>query len=293
MKLVVDEKTIRKRISEMLSLTPGWSFVDNASPMPASVSAVVDPSAAESDPGNEKFRPKNRMELKSALSVMIDNISDDDATSFYEKLRSVEEEMKDEDEEMNKLDKKIEETIRLEIRKILRESGPYRDTGLSYSGPMTGSGVRAGYEECEACEGEGILDNGSDCSVCKGTGAVKSSGRKNVMMTDVGGSSFKEIAQEMGYASESGAKQAIEKALEKARFAATMDEDELQILVLTAMNDYVDFLRKSGELTAADVQLMKDHPNIVSGLDGFRDYLDGVLKKSMRSGQKVMNPVED
>jgi len=106
--------------------------------------------------------------------------------------------------------------------------------------------------------------------------------RKNVMQTDVGGASFKQIAQELGYASESGAKQAAEKAMAKVQFASKMDPDQLQIVVLTAMNDYIDFLNKSGELTSADVQLMKDHPAIVSELDGFREFLDKYVKREMR-----------
>jgi hypothetical protein len=107
--------------------------------------------------------------------------------------------------------------------------------------------------------------------------------RKNVMQTDVGGASFKQIAQELGYASESGAKQAAEKAMAKVKFAAGMDPDQLQIVVLTAMSDYIDFLNKSGELTPADVQLMKDHPNIVSELDGFREFLDKYVKREMKA----------
>ena len=102
------------------------------------------------------------------------------------------------------------------------------------------------------------------------------------MQTDVGGASFKQIAQEMGYASESGAKQAVEKAMTKVQFASSMDPDQLQIVVLTAMSDYIDFLNKSGELTPADVQLMKDHPNIVSELDGFREFLDKYMKRQMK-----------
>jgi hypothetical protein len=151
---------------------------------------------------------------------------------------------------------------------MLREAGPYRDTGLSFSG----------YEFAPDDEDEDEEDGRS---------------RKNVMMTDVGGASFKEIAKELGYAAESGAKQAVDKALKKARFAATMDPDELDILMLTTMNDYVEFLRKSGELTAADVQLMKDHPSIVSELDGFREFADKALRKAQRVGQKVVNPLDE
>ena len=106
--------------------------------------------------------------------------------------------------------------------------------------------------------------------------------RKNVMQTDVGGASFADIAKELGFATTSGAKAAVEKAMQKAKFLAGMDPDDLEILTLTAMNDYIDVLKSTGELTGDDVKLMKDHPEIVSSLDGFREFLDKSLKKAQK-----------
>jgi len=42
-------------------------------------------------------------------------------------------------------------------------------------------------------------------------------------------------------------------------------------------------LNKTGELTAADVQLMKDHPDIVRELDGFREYLHNTIRRAMKA----------
>lgn len=284
MKLIVSEKAVREYIREMMaSPAPGWQTTGDLSVNAVEVSAVVDPSAAVTNPGNPNFVPKNRAELRSALSAMVDGISDNDAADFYAALQGAAAETKEE-EDMSKEDKKVEEAIRKTIRKMLSEAGPWRDTGMSYSGPMTDKpGVKAGFVECEACDGEGILDDGTDCKVCKGKGALPSGKRKNVMQTDVGGASFKEIAKEMGYATESGAKQAVDKALEKAKFVAGLPPEDLQIITLTAMNDYIDFLNKSGELTSADVQLMKDHPAIVSELEGFREFLEKSLKRAMKA----------
>jgi len=284
MKLIVSEKAVREYIREMMaSPAPGWQTTGDLSVNAVEVSAVVDPSAAVTNPGNPNFVPKNRAELRSALSAMVDGISDNDAADFYAALQGAAAETKEE-EDMSKEDKKVEEAIRKTIRKMLSEAGPWRDTGMSYSGPMTDKpGVKAGFVECEACDGEGILDDGTDCKVCKGKGALPSGKRKNVMQTDVGGASFKEIAKEMGYATESGAKQAVDKSLEKAKFVAGLPPEDLQIITLTAMNDYIDFLNKSGELTSADVQLMKDHPAIVSELEGFREFLEKSLKRAMKA----------
>ena len=70
-----------------------------------------------------------------------------------------------------------------------------------------------------------------------------------------------------------------------------MDPDDLQIVTLTAMNDYVEFLGSSGDLTPADVQLLKDHPGIVTELDGFRDYLRKYVNKEMRKSGKSVEEI--
>jgi DnaJ-class molecular chaperone len=250
----------------------------------------VDPSASETDPSNQNFKPSNRAELKSAMSVMLSSISDDDAHNFYDSMKDyVSSKEKDEEKMKKKKDSKVEESVRMTIRKMLKEAGPYRDTGLSYSGPMTGSSKQKGFEDCEACEGQGDLPDGTECKVCKGEGVVKSKAKRGYVGADVeaGMMTFDDMARELGYSGAPGARQAVERALEKARFAVTTDPTELQIITLTAMNDYIDFLKKSGELTPADVQLMKDHPNIISGLDGFREFLDGEMKSRIHMRESI------
>lgn len=127
-------------------------------------------------------------------------------------------------------------------------------------------------------------------------------------VSDVGGASFDQIAKELGF-SIAGAKQAVDKALEKARFLGSMDDDDREILVLTSMNDYVkrmsktpdldvlkdlarklyvSYLNSSEELTPADLQLMQDHPGIVSDLDGFKEYEAEFMKNPI--AQMKANP---
>ncbi len=295
MKVVVSEESIRRKIREILS-TPGmgWQSTGDLGTAPVSVSSVVDPSASKTDPGNPKHVPTNRMELRAALSNMIDDISDDDAVDFYSSFKDVidtKEETEKEEQKMRS-NKKVEEMVRRSVRRMLMsEVGPYRDTGMSYSGPMVGNPApREGMQSCETCEATGELPNGADCPECKGTGQVRASGRKNLMMTDVSGASFKEIATELGYASESGAKKAVELALQKARFVATMDQDDLNIIVLSAMNDYINKLGDAAGLSQSDIALMKEHPNIVVELDSFRVFLDRALRK-VRKKQPLYNPI--
>jgi benzoyl-CoA reductase/2-hydroxyglutaryl-CoA dehydratase subunit BcrC/BadD/HgdB len=108
-------------------------------------------------------------------------------------------------------------------------------------------------------------------------------------MADVDGASFEEIATELGF-SVAGAKQAVDKALEKAQFIAATDSDEMEIIVLTTMSDYIKMLAKTGELSSADVTLLKDHPAIVRELDGFRDYLHNSIRRA-RKATAVVNPL--
>ena len=259
----------------------GWKSTTDLSDSPASVSAVVDPSAAQTDPENANFKPSNRKELQSAISAMINDISDDCAETIYNSLKNAIEKTK-EDKNM-KNDKKVEEAIRMSIRKILREAElpPVKKIPAGVHG---GEWMRAHEKrKSNLAKTFNKMDMDADAEeMVRSDAPAAGRERKNVMQTDVGGSSFKEIAQEMGYASESGAKQAVEKAMSKVQFASGMDQDQLQIVVLTAMSDYIDFLNKSGELTSADVQLMKDHPDIVSELSGFREWLQKYIKDAMR-----------
>lgn len=171
----------------------------------------------------------------------------------------------------------------------------------AYEAPVTDAEM--GIEEPELADEEGPDANPDDPAVGDGVpnapAAAEPAKRKAYKatalggMSDVGGASFEQIAKELDF-SVAGAKQAVDKALDKARFLMNdMDDDDREILVLTAMNDYIKYLTKSGELSAADVQLMKDHPDIVRELDGFREFLHNHIRRARKADQKVINPVKD
>ena len=264
MKIVVTKNAVRELLREaMMNPSVGWQSTTDLSDSPSTVSAVVDPSAAVTDPGNLNFKPSNRKELSVAISSIIDDISDDRAENIFDAIKDA---IKDteEDKEM-KDDKKVEETIRLAIRKMLKEAElpPVKKIPIGVHG-----GEYTRNLEKRKSKLRGVMDKWRDdedaAPMVRADAPAAGRERKNVMQTDIGGASFKQIAQELGYASESGAKQAAEKAMSNVQFASNMDQDDLQIVVLTAMSDYIDFLNSSGELTSADVQLMKDHPDVVT-----------------------------
>lgn len=284
MKPTLTEKELREIIREtMMNPSVGWSSTSDLSDSPVSVSSVVDPSAAQTDPGNPNFKPHNRKELQAAISCAIDDISDDEAAQFYDALQDAKKQRDEEDKKMNKNDKKVEEAVRAAIRKMLKEAElpPVKKIPMGVHG---GEYTRNLDKRKQKLRGtmEKWRDDEDAAPMVRADAPAAGRDRKNVMQTDVGGASFKQIAQDLGYASESGAKQAVEKALSKAKYLGAMEPDELEITTLVAMKDYIDFLNSSGELTAADVQLMLDHPDIVSELDGFREFLDKQLKKEMK-----------
>ncbi len=283
MKIVVTKNAVQELVREaMMNPSVGWQSTSALSDSPSTVSAVVDPSAAITNPDNLNFKPSNRKELRLAISSIIDDISDDCAKNVFDIIKDA---IKDteEDKEM-KDDKKVEETIRHALRKMLKEAElpPVKKIPIGMHG-----GEYTRNLEKRKSKLRGVMDKWRDdedaAPMVRADAPAAGRERKNVMQTDVGGASFKQIAQELGYASESGAKQAAEKAMSKVQFASNMDQDDLQIVVLTAMSDYIDFLNSSGELTSADVQLMKDHPAVVTELDGFRDFLQKYVKREMRS----------
>jgi len=117
--------------------------------------------------------------------------------------------------------------------------------------------------------------------------------RQNKRMTDVDGDNLQKIADDLGF-SVSGAKQAVDKALLKAQFLASLPDADRDLIVLSAVKDYIKVLEKSIDPTdpdaptSADIQLMYDHPEIVSTLDDFRYFLHKYIKRAARGlGKKI------
>jgi hypothetical protein len=108
---------------------------------------------------------------------------------------------------------------------------------------------------------------------------------KETAMHTEDGDTFEEIAEEMGL-SVAGAHAAVQKAMAKFEFLATLqftDPNDLEKIVLAGMDDYIKLLKKSGELSAEDVKLLKQNPDIVRTLDGFREHLHKFVKRAKKS----------
>lgn len=90
-----------------------FSFDKDAN-QPVSVSNVVDPSAALTDPADEDFKPQNEIELLSAIQRLVKSSK----LSPEEAYDAVTQAFTNSEENM----KKVEEAIRAQIKEILREA---------------------------------------------------------------------------------------------------------------------------------------------------------------------------
>jgi hypothetical protein len=257
--VTVSEDAIREMVREVLSPP------QVKSPKPIKPNPVVDPSASKTDPMDTNRKPKSHDELSVAITDIVKDIPKEEFSSVIDAVKDVKMNSNGGNKKQAKKTvgvRSVEEVVRTHVRKLINEIIPRFDT--SFSGAYSDDGDEREYVR-----------------------------KKHETAVDVGGSDFEEIAKEMGF-SVSGAKQAVDKAMTKSQWLGQKitdpdESDELELTVLMAMDEYIKMLSKSGELTPADVQLMRDHPDIVRDLDGFREFLDKHLRR-LRSSETEGEP---
>jgi len=288
-KVVVSETALREMLREAMfnKEFAGWSSNDEG---PVEVDPNVDPSQAVTDPINPSFKPQTRTEFGVAVNQLVKNLPDTQMPGLYDTVKTAidqKEEQEEEEEDQMKLKQaaagqgvKEENVAEAQVRRAVRK--------LVDEAMVNGVWVDPADAEADEEEGEEVASTPGRPR----RGAYKSTAIGG--MTDVSGASFDEIAKELGF-SVAGAKQAVDKALQKAQWLAQeIDPDDLDDIVLTAMNEYIKFLTKSGDVTPADVQLMKDHPDIVCELEGFRDFLHNYIRKARKADEELVGQnVED
>jgi hypothetical protein len=268
-KVLITESSLRDLLRELMN-----------SHAPIFPNPVVDPQAAETDPTNQNFVPSDKVELMSALRALVDQVDDERIPQVYVTVKDA---IEKEEAEMKK-ETKVEQIIRQQVRKMLIEADlpPVKKIPFGVSGLPRGANspkvasLRKDLEKMQLDDPEETL---------RGDEPAQGRQRKNVMMSD--GTSFKDIAKELGFAAESGAKQAVEKAMQKAKFVGSMDQDDLEILVLQSMSEYIDILKNTGEISNEEVSLLKNNPGIVRELDGFREFLNNAVKSARKESENV------
>ena len=288
-------KTLVKRLLEDTTLGPAM----------VKVNPVVDPSAAITDPANSDYKPQSRQELQIAFNVLIDDLTDDNIPDIYDSLKDVLSKREDENgkEQMKKSNDKVEETIRLMIRKLLIESnvllkeyyeqdpvtskmiwkgkGPAPKLTASTNiqkldpsarssvvGPQSpaGKSLKSTFKKMKDEEFDEPLD--SDKPEAGRT-------RRNKMQD---GDKLKMLAKEFGFKNPNGVAQFITRTIERFRYNWE-NYDDLNSAMLEIVKDYIDELAVGGSLAPADVQFLQDHPEHVMDLETFRVYAKKQLKQ--------------
>lgn len=270
MNAVMTDSELHKLVREALG--GPWAASDVYVPEPelSRVNPVVDPSAADTDPNHPDYCPQSAAEFNVAIRKLSKDVPRNELPTVFKRVKTAVGKIKAGTKETGEMEpkhdseeaKKTEALLRRKIREMLHE--------ITVTPDYAWHGQEHYGEESEEDEDEPEK-------------------RGFTSMSDVGGSTFEEIAKELGF-SVAGAKQAVDKALMKAKFIGTMGEDDKEILVLNAMNDYVDMLNKSGELAPADVELMKSHPDVVRELDGFREFLHNRVRRAAKSAGAPLAP---
>lgn len=105
----VTKGAIREYVADALKPTSPTE----SDPQPANVSAVVDPQKFDTDPTSDTHKPKDRRELKASMTSLLGDVSDDNAASAYDTIKtSLEKEKEKRDKDMEKSEAIIRKTIR-------------------------------------------------------------------------------------------------------------------------------------------------------------------------------------
>lgn len=213
---------------------------------PVNTNNVVDVSAPVTNSSNSNHRPTSKTEFQVAVKALVDKFDDDKMPGLYDDIVKIVDTRIKKDEQMNK---KVEEAIRAHVRKVIKEIAPRMD--WSFSGTDYGDG-----------------DDEKDYKR-----------RKNQTVGDVEGKKFEDLAKQLGISVRS-AKNAVERTIDKMKWLMdymSEDPDQLNMVILETMVEYIEYLKSSGELTDEDVELLQNNVEIVKDLDGFRDYLYQVV----------------
>ena len=194
--------------------------------------------------------PKNNAELQASVGKLVKRIPDSMSSTAFRKLAATVKHTTTEENKMSKEQRFNEAVIRGQIRRIIAEMNPHD----------------ASFTDDEA---------------------EPAFVRKAYSSTYIGGAEFNQIAKEFGL-SIAGAKRAFREALMKAQFLGKMIEDDptfserLDEIVLGAIDDYIKKLVSTGEVTSEEEELLRSHADMVTDLDGFREFLESYIKKEMK-----------
>jgi hypothetical protein len=241
----MDEEAIRKLVREVLEGHPGgavWEPSDDST----KVSAIVDPQEDDTNPINPEYTPQDKVELGVAIKNLVKNLPDERMPDIYKHVKdamALDQQQAQKDAEMKEKDIRrnpVEEALRREIRRHLAEARP----GAAYHG-MDFFGEEDPEEE----------DRRKYTSTVGASDNVRSQ---------------PDVASDLGI---STAKLNQEEQIYRAKRGFLKDPEHGVQIMKNAQDDFIEYLQTSGELNAGDVKLLKDHPEMVEDLDGYKEFL--------------------
>lgn len=254
-KIIVNRQAIRELVREALdggSERLRYSFPVEQSPSVVTTNAVVDPSAYESDPINPNFTPQDKVELDVAVRNLVKNLPDDRIPSIYLTLKSAID--KQQEDESKSSDKDSKMTKQDVVEQAIRKA------------------IRQYIVEKTVNEVPKAEDDDSN---------------------DEDGWEFKKMALALGHGDRvHRARQEFDRTMNKTRFLAHMDPDDLELMTSLAVKDYIELLSSSGELSDEDIQLLKSNDQIVRDMPGFRNFLHKQIKRLSRGKLDDMRNAE-
>jgi len=243
----ISEVALRQLVNEVLEGHPGgrtWEpSIDSTK-----VSAIVDPQEDDVAPMNPDHVPQDKVEMGVAFKNLVKNVPDARMSNIYKAIKDAvvldakraekEAEMK---EKNVKKSPQVEEALRREIRKILREAAPGSEfRGMDYFGEPDAEEDKAKQKYTSTV---GVTDN------------VRSQ---------------PDVAGELGI---SAAKLNQYEQIYRVKRGYLRDGERGAKIMKQARDGYIDYLKGSGELSAADAELLETHPNIVEELEGYKDFV--------------------
>ena len=315
MSLLNNKKTMNE--SELRSLIKVLLEDKSLGQQLVKVNPVVDPSALLTDPSNPDYKPNTKQELQVALTTIINNMPDDKVPDMYDLLRGALHSQEQEDkgkDQMDKSNKKVEESIRMTIRALLEKVEFPRSIKEYYAkdsatGEMVWKGSGPAPKLASGSTSVQKLDPSARGTVVGPQSpagkALKKTFKKmkysDLTMSDTSepdegrmrrnkmqeGDKLLELAREFGFKNPNGVLQFINRILEKLkrRFA---DYDAVVVASLEIMKEYIDELSspyKSGSkmldplITPQDAEVMRQHPELIKDLETFRVYLNKKLRE--------------
>lgn len=237
------------------------SLLEGETDVPIAANPNVEPLVNDTQLDYMEKTPVDHVELANIIASKLMKVDDKEAPIMYKKISDVID-VVSADNEKDKEMTEAEDKLRVIVRKMIREHG--EDVKHPTPGPMS--------DDAEA---------------------VKKKKRAYTSAQEAGGSTFDEIAAEFGFEKPAGAAAAFERAKLKAKYLANLPNEDREFIVLSALDDYIKKLERERELSTADVEFLRAHPDVLAGMDKFRDHMKKFVDAGMRDAGIEVGPEVD